>query len=231
MPLKHKFKTKVINLKTNYYLLVLCLLFLIIALTFIFKQYKKIKIGREKLKTVNFQLKELNHELTVTNKDLKRLYEELSEVDNIKEQYIGTFLNLYSEYIDKLDVYRKVVRKHILTNKTNDLLELTKSKQVIETELKLFYTNFDKSFLHIYPSFIKSVNALLKPEEQIIIDEGETLNTELRVLALIRLGITNSAKISKILRYSVNTIYNYRVKLRNGALDRQQFEDLVKKIA
>ncbi|MDA9344168.1 DUF6377 domain-containing protein [Algibacter sp.] len=204
---------------------------LIIALTFIFKQYKKIKIGREKLKTVNFQLKELNHELTVTNKDLKRLYEELSEVDNIKEQYIGTFLNLYSEYIDKLDVYRKVVRKHILTNKTNDLLELTKSKQVIETELKLFYTNFDKSFLHIYPSFIKSVNALLKPEEQIIIDEGETLNTELRVLALIRLGITNSAKISKILRYSVNTIYNYRVKLRNGALDRQQFEDLVKKIA
>ena len=97
--------------------------------------------------------------------------------------------------------------------------------------MKLFYTNFDKSFLHIYPSFIKSVNALLKPEEQIIIDEGETLNTELRVLALIRLGITNSAKISKILRYSVNTIYNYRVKLRNGALDRQQFEDLVKKIA
>ena len=72
---------------------------------------------------------------------------------------------------------------------------------------------------------------MLKPEEQIIIDEGETLNTELRVLALIRLGITNSAKISKILRYSVNTIYNYRVKLRNGALDRQQFEDLVKKIA
>jgi len=177
---------------------------LVLALVFIYNQYKKINASERNLKTINLKLKDLNEELLLKNTDLKRIYEELAEVDNIKEQYIGTFLNLYSEYIDKLDVYRKMVRKLTITNKTNDLLELTKSKQVIETELKLFYSNFDKSFLHIYPNFIESVNALLKPEEQIIIDEGQILNTELRVLALIRLGITNSAKISKILRYSVN---------------------------
>lgn len=206
------------------------LLILLVALLFIFNQYKKIKSARGHLKSANSQLKDLNDELSLTNKDLKRLYEELSEVDHVKEQYIGMFLNLYSEYIDKLDVYRKMVRKYIVTNKTNELLELTKSKQVIDVELKLFYTNFDKSFLHIYPNFIASVNALLKPNEQIIVGRKEILNTELRVLALIRLGITNSSKISKILRYSINTIYNYRVKLRNGAINRDEFENLVKKI-
>ncbi|WP_282135616.1 DUF6377 domain-containing protein [Seonamhaeicola maritimus] len=206
-------------------------LVLAVALFFIFKQFNKIKIARRELKKANSQLEELNKDLTSVNNDLKVLYNQLAEVDKVKEQYIGTFLNLYSEYIDKLDIYRKMVRKQILTNNTNELLEFTKSKQVIESELKLFYTNFDKSFLHIYPNFIESVNGLLKAEEQIRLSKSEILNTELRILALIRLGIVNSTKISKILRYSVNTIYNYRVKLRNGAVNRIKFEDLVKRIS
>ena len=203
---------------------------LMITLFFIFRQNKKIKQGREYLKTANLQLKDLNEQLSFTNKDLKRLYEELSSVDLIKEQYIGTFLNLYSEYIDKLDVYRKTVSKHIITNKTKDLLELTKSKKIIESELNIFYNNFDKSFLHIYPNFIESFNALLKEHKKIIVKEDNSLTVELRIFALIRLGITNSSKISKILRYSVNTIYNYRVKIRNIAIDRENFEDNIKKI-
>tara|TARA_B110000208_G_scaffold72703_1_gene93582 strand:+ start:1626 stop:3275 length:1650 start_codon:yes stop_codon:yes gene_type:complete len=201
----------------------------IVALFFIFKQYRKIKMGREHLKTANLQLKDLNEKLSFTNSDLKRLYEELSAVDTIKEQYIGTFLNLYSEYIDKLNVYRKTVKKYIITNRTKDLLELTKSKKIVEDELKIFYDNFDKSFLHIYPNFIKNLNALLKEDERIVVKE-EILNTELRIYALIRLGITNSAKIAKILRYSVNTIYNYRVKIKNSALNRDEFDELVKRI-
>ena len=201
----------------------------IVALFFIFKQYRKIKLGREYLKTANLQLKDLNEKLSFTNSDLKRLYEELSAVDTIKEQYIGTFLNLYSEYIDKLNVYRKTVKKYIITNRTKDLLELTKSKKIVEDELKIFYDNFDKSFLHIYPNFIKNLNALLKEDERIVVKE-EILNTELRIYALIRLGITNSAKIAKILRYSVNTIYNYRVKIKNSALNRDEFDELVKRI-
>lgn len=204
---------------------------LLITLFFIFRQYKKIKLGREYLRTANLQLKDLNEQLSFTNKDLKRLYEELSSVDLIKEQYIGTFLNLYSEYIDKLDVYRKTVSKYIVTNKTKDLLELSKSKKIIERELKIFYENFDKSFLHIYPNFIENFNALLKEDEKITVKDKNSLTVELRIFALIRLGISNSSKIAKILRYSVNTIYNYRVKVRNSAIDREAFEDKVKKIA
>ncbi|WP_233702703.1 DUF6377 domain-containing protein, partial [Hyunsoonleella flava] len=99
-----------------------------------------------------------------------------------------------------------MVRKSIVSNKTKALLELTKSKQLIDNELNLFYENFDKSFLHIYPNFVNEVNNLLKDDEQIILKEEQSLNTELRIFAVIRLGITNSTKISKILRYSVNTI-------------------------
>lgn len=206
-------------------------LVLLVALFLIYKQYKKIKLGREHLKTANLKLNDLNEKLSYTNKDLKRLYEELSEVDTIKEHYIGTFLNLYSEYINKLDSYIKTVRKYIVTNKVNELLELTKSKQVIDEEIKIFYKNFDESFLHIYPNFVKQVNSLLKPDKQITLEDDEQLNTELRILALIRLGINNSSKISKILKYSVNTIYNYRVKLKNSSVDREKFEDMVKMIS
>lgn len=207
-------------------------LMLLGVVIYVYKQNKKISLARNNLKTVNKQLTSLNKQLNVKNEDLNSLYKQLTKSNEVKVHYIGTFLNLYSEYIDKLDVYRKLVTKYIVTNKTNDLLELTKSKQVIDSELKLFYKNFDESFLTIYPNFISEFNTLLKKEEQIIIkNNDEILNTELRIYALIRLGITNSSKISEILRYSVNTIYNYRVKIKNSAIDREDFENLVKKIA
>lgn len=206
--------------------------FLSIAIYLVFKQVKKVSQARNKLKTVNEKLKDFNLKLNSSNEELKRLYLELSDSDKIKEYYIGNFLNLYSEYIDKLDVYRKLVRKYIVTNKTNDLLELTKSKQVVKNEINLFYKNFDESFLHIYPNFIEDVNRLLEPDGQLIVKKGEALNTELRILALIRLSITSSSKISKILRYSVNTIYNYRVKIRNSAIgDRNSFENMIENLS
>ena len=218
------------KLKKQLIFISLLSLILMVAIFFIIKQNKKINQGKEYLKTANLKLKDLNEKLSFTNNDLKRLYEELSSVDAIKEQYIGTFLNLYSEYIDKLDVYRKTVSKYIITNKTKDLLELSKSKKIIESELKIFYENFDKSFLHIYPNFIENFNDLLKEEERILVKDDDSLTVELRIFALIRLGISNSSKISKILRYSVNTIYNYRVKVRNIAINRDEFEEMVKKI-
>ncbi|NHN24736.1 transcriptional regulator [Flavobacterium jejuense] len=221
-------KTK---LKNFIILISLLSLILLIVLFYIFKQNKKISSARNRLNEANKELNRLNTELNFTNEDLSKLYQLLSESNDIKEHYIAMFLNLYSEYIDKLDIYRKSVTKYIITNKTNELLELTKSKHVIDTELKIFYKNFDESFLHIYPNFISQFNELLKPEERILLKNGEELlNTELRIYALIRLGITNSAKISKILRYSVNTIYNYRVKIKNSAINRDNFEDAVKKI-
>lgn len=221
------------NNKLTVFLVLLAFLgcVLLIALIYIIKQVKKLALARNELKAVNEELNDLNAKLNFSNEDLKRLYVELSESDKIKENYIGTFLNLYSDYINKLDLYRKLVRKYILTNKLNELLDLTKSKQVIDDELKLFYKNFDESFLHIYPNFIQEVNKLLNTDGKIQIKKEDVLNTELRILALIRLGITNSAQISKILRYSINTIYNYRVKLKNNAIDdRNSFEDKVKNI-
>jgi hypothetical protein len=212
-------------------LLIVFGLILLVFLYFIIQQVKRLATTKNKLKTANNDLKQLNRKLNITNDDLKRLYDKLSESDKIKENYIGTFLNLYSDYINKLDSYRKLVQKYIITNKTKSLLDLTKSKQVIDEELNIFYKNFDESFLHIYPNFIEEVNKFLEEEEKILISNEHALNTELRILALIRLGITDSARISKILRYSVNTIYNYRVKLKNKAkIERNLFEKEIKNI-
>lgn len=205
-------------------------LFLVLTIIYIYNQIKKLSAARKELKSANAQLLNLNEKLSFTNADLNRLYTELSNSDKIKEQYIGTFLNLYSDYINKLDTYRKMVRNYLVSNKTKTLLELTKSKQLVDNELQLFYDNFDQSFLHIYPNFVASVNNLLFEEERLTPKGKNNLNTELRILALMRLGIISSSKISKILRYSVNTIYNYKVKLKNSAKNRATFEEDIKQI-
>ncbi|NJM79159.1 MAG: hypothetical protein HC854_05045 [Flavobacterium sp.] len=129
------------KLKNFIILISLLSIVLLMVITYIFKQNKKLSAAKNKLNTANNELSRLNTELNFTNEDLSRLYQLLSESNHIKEHYIATFLNLYSEYIDKLDIYRKLVTKYIVTNKTNELLELTKSKQVIDTELRVFYKN------------------------------------------------------------------------------------------
>ena len=203
---------------------------LLLAIYLIRKQVKKVSIARNKLKTANEKLKDFNIKLNKSNEDLKELYLELSEVDKIKLHYIGTFLNLYSEYISKLDVYRKLVRKYVNANQTNALLKLSESKKFVDEELQIFNKNFDRSFLHIFPNFVSEVNKLLKPEKQIEQSDKTTLNTELRILALIKLGITNSSKIAKILRYSVNTIYNYRAAINKSSVDKENFEKTIKNV-
>lgn len=205
-------------------------LFLSITIILIYTKNKKIKAGRSELKAANNKLEKLNQELLSANEKLNRLVKELSEVDKVKEHYIGSFLNLYSEYISKLNTYRKLVNKYVKNNQMNALLKLSKSKQIIEDEIEIFNKNFDGSFLHIHPNFIPSVNQLLNEHKQIVIEDDGKLNTELRILALIRLGITSSSKIARILRYSVNTIYNYRASIKNRAKDKSNFEVLIKNI-
>jgi cell division protein FtsB len=205
--------------------------FLLFTLVFIYRQYKKLSLAREQLNSANSELKDLNSQLNISNDNLNELYQELLQANVIKEKYIGTFLNLYSDYINKLDIYRKLVKKYVTLNKVDELKKLSKSKQVVDTEMKLFHKNFDESFLEIYPNFISEFNKLLLDDKKIKTKESEVLNTELRIYALIRLGITKSEQIAKILRYSVSTIYNYRVKLKNNAKSgRDSFEEEVKKI-
>ncbi len=214
------------------YLIIISVLsiILVFAIFYIQRQIKKLSTARNELQDVNQQLNQLNSTLSDTNQSLSKLNEELSETNHVKEHYIGNFLSICSDYIDKMEAFKNMVKKQILAGKVEELLKTTKSNKLIEEETKVFYQNFDSVFLHIFPNFVHKLNSLLSPEEQIILKKDEMLNTELRIFALIRLGINDSSNIAKLLRYSVNTIYNYRVKIKNKAIHREDFEKQVMQI-
>lgn len=160
----------------------------------------------------------------------RRLQAHLEESNKVKELYISQFLNLCSIYMDKLNSFCSLVTRKISTGNVDDLAKLARSGKLVEDESREFYYTFDDAFLHLYPDFVAGVNALLRPDEQIVLAEGEKLNTDLRILAFMRLGIEESTRIAQILNYSVNTIYTYRNKLRNKAIDRSTFEQAVMNI-
>ena len=219
--------------KLQRYLLLISFLtiFLITSLVFIFMQLRNLSNFRFDLQKANLKLNELNTELSEANGQLNGLNAQLSESNHIKEQYIGHFLNRCSNYIEKLENYQKYVGKQISARKITELFESTKSNQLIDTELSEFYETFDHTFLILFPNFVEQINELFNDDEKIVLRQGELLNTELRIFALIRLGITDSSKIANLLRYSVNTIYNYRVKIKNkSSVPRDDFEELVKNI-
>jgi cell division protein FtsB len=204
---------------------------LIIAVFFVYRQMKRLAIARKNLNEANSQLHHLNNELSDTNTQLNAINKTLQEANLIKEEYIGRYMDQCSVYIDKLDDYRRLLNKTATAGKIEDLLQALKSKQFIEDELKEFYTNFDSTFLQLFPTFVEEFRTLLIDDEEIQIKQGELLNTELRIFALVRLGITDSVKISHFLRYSLSTIYNYRTKLRNKAAGpRDEFETNVMQI-
>lgn len=127
-------------------------------------------------------------------------------------------------YMDRLNQFSKTVNRKISAGKVDDLYNITKSGKFIEEQSKEFYKVFDDAFLHIYPNFVEDVNALLRPEERIELHDGEKLNTDLRILAFMRLGIEESSRIAQLLNYSVYTIYTYRNRLKNRAIVRETFE-------
>lgn len=213
-------------------------LFLIIAVIYVYRQMKKIARIRKELYQTNLKLNELNEDLqhTVdqlndTNKKLSDVNNELSESNEIKETYIGHFLDLCSTYIDKLEKYRNTLNKKAVERKLEELFRMLKSHEMIDQELKELYSLFDNIFLNLYPNFVEEFNSLLVEEERFNLKPDELLNTELRIFALIRLGITDSSRIANFLRYSANTIYNYRTRVRNkAAVPRDKFESYVMKI-
>lgn len=164
------------------------------------------------------------------NRLMNRMAANLEEANKTKDVYISQFLNLCSIYMDKLNQFNKMVNRKITTGKIDDLLKLTKQGKFVEEQSKEFYDVFDDAFLHIYPTFVSEVNRLLRDEERIVLREGEKLNTDLRILAFMRLGIEESARIAQMLNYSVYTIYTYRNKLRNRAFSRDTFEEDVMRI-
>lgn len=163
-------------------------------------------------------------------KRLKRARLRLEQANETKEVYISQFLKLCSIYMDKLNQFCKVVNRKISAGKVDELYRMTKSAKFIEEQSVEFFNVFDNAFLHLYPDFVERVNALLRDGEKITVAEGEKLNSDLRILAFMRLGIEESGRIAELLNYSVNTIYAYRNKLKNRAINRETFEQDVMSI-
>jgi len=161
---------------------------------------------------------------------MRRLQERLRTANHTKEIYISQFLSLCSVYMDKLKQFSKLVTRKIGAGQVDELYRMAKNGKFVEEESHEFYEVFDNAFLHIYPSFVNDVNALLRQDEQIELKDGTGLNTDLRILAFMRLGIEDSASIAQVLNYSVNTIYSYRNRLRGRAIDRDNFERDVMRI-
>jgi len=218
---------------------------LICLLVYMRKQMIRIADGRKRVEDANNKLNEVNGQLTESNNKLNELnrqlvlsnsrlqdaYTSIAEISELKEVYICQYMDRSLEYIDMLDGYRKSIGKLVNAGKTGELRNLVRSTQMIDDELRSFYAQFDKTFLTLFPTFVEDFNNLLLPEESIVPKKQGTLNTELRIFALIRLGITDSHKIAKFLRYSLTTIYNYRTKVRNKAKgNRNDLESEVVKI-
>ena len=219
------------RLQQNLLLITALLVLLIVALGYIYRQMKKLADARNHLQVANGQLNGLNEELRQMNSCLSSTNIELSESNQIKEEYIARFIKLCSTYINRLDAYRRMVNKKVSAGQIAELLKITRSQDALDEELEELYVNFDTAFLHLFPDFVKKFNDLLQENDQIVLKKDELLNTELRIFALIRLGIEDSSQIAEFLRYSVNTIYNYRAKVRNKARgSREDFDDLVRKI-
>ena len=212
------------------------LLLLLGVLLFLHRRNKQLATARNALKesndelaTANKQLASQTQELSTLNAQLSTLNSQLSESNRVKEEYIGRFMSLCSQYIDKLDNYRKMVNKKMKNKELEELFLMSKSTELKEKELEELFLNFDSVFLHLFPNFVNDFNALLQPEVRVQPKEENRLTTEIRIFALIRLGIEDSSKIAEFLHYSVNTIYNYRARIKNGAIgNREQFERQIK---
>ena len=186
-----------------------------------------------KKKAASQQIEAMNKALTAHNEQIQAANGQMKEANRIKDEYIGRFLELSSNLIKRGEERSKQLNRLARDRKLEELYAELKSSQFINSGIRMFHQNFDEAFLNIYPDFIIEVNKLLLPNESFAFNEGESkrLTTELRILALIRLGISDNQEIADILRSSITTIYTYRSKLKARAVNKDSFEDDVRKIA
>ncbi|MDE5607601.1 MAG: hypothetical protein K2I64_01560 [Muribaculaceae bacterium] len=155
---------------------------------------------------------------------MKRLQATLTDANKAKDVCLNQFIILCSGYMDKLTSFNSLVNRKLGAGQAEELFKMTKSGRIVEEQTEHFYRLFDQAFLSIYPSFVDDINSLFLAENQISLADGEVLNTDLRILALMRLGLNDTNHVAHILNYSVNTIYAYRNRLRNRAINRDTFE-------
>jgi cell division protein FtsB len=219
------------QLKRYLLLISILSLFLVGAVVYVYRQMKRISRVKETLLQTGRQLENLNGQMLKANDQLKTSNDQLQESNQVKQEYIAQFFDICSSYIDKLENYRKMLSKHAVAKQFEELSRILKSTDFTSSEIQGLYRRFDLIFIHLYPGFVEEFNALLLPGERITLKEGETLNTELRIFALERLGITDSVRIAAFLRCSISTVYNYRTKARNrSAVSREEFEEQISRI-
>lgn len=190
----------------------------------------ELKDSNKALKDSNNELKGSNDELKDSNKALRDANDELENTNAKRELMANAFIMLCYQYIERLDSQRKLVIRKIKANQQNELLSILSSSKRGTEESQSFFSQFDKIFLSLYPSFVNELNSLLISEAQIELKEDNELTPSLRVAALVRLGVTESPKIAGILSYSLQTIYNYRSTLKNSAIDKEHFEENLQKL-
>ncbi|MDE5629093.1 MAG: hypothetical protein K2I69_05980 [Muribaculaceae bacterium] len=204
---------------------------LIVAILFMLKQFRSLRRANMQVNKANDDLQELSEQLRSANRELEQRNDELRDYNRTKEQYAGLFMENCSTAISTLQQYQQSLR--VLAAGGGNLravLKKLESSEIADQLLKNFYVKFDEAILNIYPSFVNKFNALLRPESRIQLKSGELLNTELRLFALIRVGIDDSAKIAGFLRCSITTVYTYRSKIRKRALAPETFENDVRAI-
>lgn len=220
------------SLQNYLYVVTFFSIILVLALIGLYRQTKKMRKSRTELDSVNHslnqhvvELSQMHKQLALANQELQNLNEllrsanqKLQESNDVKEEYIGYVFSICSNYISKLDEYRKNINRKLKTGQFEEARQLTDNSSLIQNELKDFYANFDAIFLRVYPDFVADLNSLLRPEEQILLKDASELNTEVRIYALVRLGINDSVKIADFLHCSPQTVYNHRLRMRNKAI-------------
>lgn len=212
----------------------ICISVLVILLlgasAFIYIQLRKNSKVKDKLKQSNQHLIQLNKEIKHINEQMQENNKELLLANTIKEKYLTHFIQLCSIYISDMDEHQRKIKKIILRGDSKEALRLAGSPELFEKELAHLYDSFDKAFLEIFPDFVTSFNALLHEDKQIVRKKNELLTTEIRIFALIKLGVTDYAEIAKFLRCSINTIYNYRTKIKASLkVSKEEFDAFIMK--
>lgn len=206
-------------------------LVLIVILYYTLRQAKRLRKANQRVNSSNEELTRMSLQVSEANRELEARNTELRDYNRTKEQYAALFMEYCSSAISTLQSYQQSLR--VLTAQGGNraaLMRKLESSEISDQMLKTFYVKFDEAILNIYPDFVDKFNALLLPDERVTLKNGELLNTELRLFALIRLGIDDITKISQFLRCSVSTVYTYRSKMRKRAIDPANFEADVKNI-
>jgi len=212
------------NIIFTYAAIVTVLILVIVGfIVLIVKQNNKLQVAQSLISKANMTLQHTNLELTEVNKAIR-------EANRIKDEYIGYYFNINSEYIDKIERFKKSVSQRLTQERYDDIKQII-NKIDLKKEREDLSLSFDRVFIKLFPNFLKEFNALFEEKDRVILPDGKLLNTELRIFALIRLGIHDNDRIAKILNFSVNTIYTYKTRIKNKSyIPNDEFEEKIMEI-